>query len=41
LSSMIAATRSKNQDTEVLLENETISKAKKILEKRKEKEKEK
>src|SRR5271168_986836 len=32
---MIAATRSKNQDTEVLLENETISKAKK-----KEKEKE-
>jgi hypothetical protein len=36
---MIAATRSKNQDTEVLLENETISKAKKILEKRKEKEK--
>src|SRR5271155_1596828 len=38
---MIAATRSKNQDTEVLLENETISKAKKILEKRKEKEKEK
>ena len=36
---MIAATRSKKQDTERLLENETISKAKKILEKRKEKEK--
>src|SRR5271168_259651 len=36
---MITATRSKKQDTEVLLENETISKAKKILEKRKEKEK--
>ena len=34
---MIAATRSKKQDTERLLENETISKAKKILEKRKEK----
>jgi hypothetical protein len=36
---MIAALRSKKKDTEKLLENETISAAKKPLDKRKEKEK--
>ena len=37
----MAATRSKKQDTEKLLENEMISKAKEIVEKRKDKDKEK